>query len=108
MKGVCQGRKNWIQRFAYFNKTPIVGVHWAAECAFLSQGWIVTSTVMNKNRPDSLKQQETISIIFNWDISTMLRRGRPILLITRMTTDPIGLHPVLLPLVISMISIDFR
>ena len=64
--------KKWIQRF---NKTPIVRVHWAAECAFLSQGWIVTSTVMNKNRPDSLKRQETISIIFNWDISTMLRRS---------------------------------
>ena len=62
--------KKWIQRF---NKTPIVGVHWAAECAILSQGWIVTS--MNKNRPDSLKKQETISIIFNWDTSTMLRRS---------------------------------
>ena len=64
--------KKWIQRF---NKTPIVEVHWAAERAFLSQGWIVTSTVMNKNRPDSLKKQETSSIIFNWDISTMLRRS---------------------------------
>ena len=50
-------------------------VHWAAERAFLSQGWIVTSTVMNKNSPDSLKKQETSSIIFNWDISTMLRRS---------------------------------
>ena len=27
-------------------------------------------------------------------------RGRPILLITRMITDPIGLHSVLLPLLI--------
>ena len=67
----------------------------------------MTSTVMNKNRPDSLKKQETISIIFNWDISTMLWRDRPILLITRMTTDPIGLQSVLLPLLTSMISIDF-
>ena len=29
-------------------------------------------------------------------------RGRPILLITRMITDPIGLHSVLLPLLIGM------
>ena len=28
-----------------------VGAHWAADCAFLSQGCIVTSTVRNKNRP---------------------------------------------------------
>ena len=67
----------------------------------------MTSTVKNKNRPDSLKKQETISIIFNWDISTMLRRGRPILLITRMTTDPIGLHSVLLPLLINIDDIDW-
>ena len=30
-------------------------------------------------------------------------RGRPILLITRMITDPIGLHSVLLPLFITLI-----
>jgi len=33
-------------------------------------------------------------------------RGRPILLITRMITDRIGLHSVLLPLLISIISIN--
>ena len=35
-------------------------------------------------------------------------RGRPIFLITRMITDQTGLHSVLLPLLISLISIDFR
>ena len=45
--------------------------HWAADCAFLSRGWMVDSTVINKNRPVSFMKQETIGIIFNWDISTM-------------------------------------
>ena len=34
-------------------------------------GGLVTSTVMNKNRPVMLMKQETIGIIFDWDISTM-------------------------------------
>ena len=33
-------------------------------------------------------------------------RGRPILLITRMITDRIGLHSVLLPLLITVIIIN--
>jgi len=34
----------------------------------------------------------------------LLLRGRPILLITRMITDRIGLHSVLLPLQITLVS----
>lgn len=48
------------------NKTPVEGAYWAADCAFLSQGCIVTSTIMNKIRQVSLLKRGTIGIIFNW------------------------------------------
>ena len=38
----------------YWNKTPIVGAHWAADCAVLSRGCMVTSTLMNENKQVSL------------------------------------------------------
>ena len=48
-----------------------MGVHWAADCAFFSRGFIVTSTTMNTNRQVSLLKYETLGIICNLDISTM-------------------------------------
>jgi len=41
-----------------------------------------------------------MKLLLLWEIVIVMLRGRPILLITRMITDRIGLHSVLLPLFI--------
>ena len=43
----------------------MVGAHRAADCAVLSRGCIVTSTVMKENKQVSLMNQETIGIIYD-------------------------------------------
>ena len=44
----------------------------------LVPGCTVTSTIMDKIRQVGLLKQETIGIIFNWDISTMQKGGTTI------------------------------
>ena len=53
------------------NKTPIVGVHWAADC---QMQWFNTLRSIDYNYTFFCQcqlKQETIGIIVNWDISTM-------------------------------------
>ena len=51
----CRLQLSWSK--GYEDKTPIVRVHWAAECVFLSRGCIATSTIIHDNRPIAFMKQ---------------------------------------------------
>ena len=40
-------------------------------CTILNRGFRVTYTIMGKSTLINLLKQEAVSIIFNWDISTL-------------------------------------
>ena len=70
----CPGSTRRCKSISLSDTHWLIDTHWVADFGFLSQGCIMTSTIMNKNRRVSLMKQETIGIIWlicDWGISTV-------------------------------------